>query len=143
MRKHYTGTNGSVLLGVGFDPVAAPGADGSVTIAANSVSLTIDGEPHPSVTGSCTLPAGQNAHPANAATRYTGTFTFLSDGGLTALSGTVTGSFDSDQTFWPESFTEVALGSHIPAPADFNAMLVLLEADEIAMGTASVIVKPN
>ncbi len=142
MRKHYTGENGSVLLGLGFDPVEAPGADGSVTIAANSVSLTVGGDPQPGISGSCTLPPSQNAHPADTTTRFVGTFAFT-DSSATALSGTVTGSFDSEGVFWPDSFTEVALGSHIDPPADFNQTLLPLDADEVAMGTASVIIKPN
>jgi hypothetical protein len=144
MRKHYQGQNGSVVLGLGFDSVDAPGVDGAVTVAANSISLTIDGTDYHGVTGVCTIPPDQNAHPANASTPYTGTFTFtMPDGSAMALSGTVTGSFDGDQVFWPDSFTDVALGADIPPSADFNRILLPLDDDQIAMGTASVIIKPN
>jgi len=144
MRKHYSSHNGSVLLGLGFDPVDGPDSDGAVTVSAVSVSLTIDGDPHPGVSGTCTLPPDQNAHPDNASTPYTGTFVFtVEDGATTALSGAVTGSFDTDRIFRAASFTKVALGSHIEVPPDFNRILLPLDADEIAMGTASVIIKPN
>jgi hypothetical protein len=144
MRTNFTSTDDSAVLRLTFNPVAGPDSAGSVTVPTTGGTLTIDGTDYTGISGSCTLPAAQNADPGNTSTAYTGTFALvIAPDTTTALSGTVTGSFDSDRIFCPQSFTDVALGS----PLDANSGLTFLppppDEEDIAMGTASVIIKPQ
>jgi hypothetical protein len=115
-----------------------------VTVPTTGGSLTIDGTDYTGISGSLTVPAEQKADPGNTATTYTGTFALtIAPGATAALSGTVTGSFDADRIFCPRSFSDVTLGS----PLDANSGLTLLppppDEEDVAMGTASIIIKPQ
>src|SRR5579859_1067349 len=144
MRTNFTSTDYSLVLRLTFNPVAGPDNGGSVTVPTTGGSLTIDGADYTGISGSCTLSAEQNADPGNTSASHTGTFAFaIGPDTATALSGTVTGSFDSDGLFFPQSFTDVVLSAALGAP---DSSLTLLppppDEDEIANGTASVIIKP-
>ena len=145
MRTNFTSTDESLVLRLTFNPVAGPDGTGTVTIPTTGGSLTIDGTDYTGLTGVCILPAEQGADPGNTTTSYTGTFALsIAPDATIALSGVVTGSFDSDRIFCPQSFTDVTLGSPLDA-SEFNLTLLPPPPDEeeIAMGTASVIIKPQ
>jgi hypothetical protein len=145
MRTNFTSTDESLVLRLTFNPVAGPDSTGSVTIPTTGGSLTTDGTDYTGISGSCTLPAEQNADPDNTTASYTGTFALaIAPNSSTSLSGTVTGSFTSDRTFCPQSFTDVTLASPLDA-SDCGLTLLPPPPDEedIAMGTASVIIKPQ
>jgi hypothetical protein len=144
MRTNFTSTDESLVLRLTFDPVAGRDDTRSVTVPTTAGSLTTDGTDYTGISGSCVLPAEQNADPGNTSATYTGTFALIiAPGATAAVSGTVTGSFDADRIFCPHSFSDVTLG----APLDADSGLTLLppppDEEDIAMGTASVIIKPR
>jgi hypothetical protein len=144
VRTNFTSTDYSVGLRLTFDPVADPDSRGSVTVPTTGGSLTIDGTDYTGISGSCTLPAGQNADPGNTSTSYTGTFALaIAPDTTTALSGAVTGSFDADRIFCPQSFSDVTLGSPLSADSGLTLLPPPPSEEDVAMGTASVIIKPQ
>lgn len=145
MRINFTSTDYSVVLRLTFNPIEGPDADGAVTVPIAGGSLTIDGTDYTGVTGSCRVPPEQKADPASQSGSYTGVFAFtLAPDTAIVLSGTVTGSFDGDRVFVPQSFTEVTLGAPLAAQSAFSGTLLPPPGDDsIAMGTASAMIKPS
>ena len=145
MSKHYTSSDGSVVLGATFHPVDGPDSEGAVTIPAAGGFLTIDGTDYTGLSGACVLPPDQGADPGSTSVQYIGTFAFAVDPHTSdVLSGTVTGAFDLDRLFCPARFTDVVLSHPLTSPADFSQILLPpLDDDEVAMGTSSVIIKPT
>ena len=144
MRTNFTSTDYSVVLRLTFDPVAGPDSTGAVTVPTTGGSLTIDGTDYTGISGSLTLPAGQNADPGNTSTAYAGTFALaVAPDTTSALSGTVTGSFDVDRIFCPQSFSDVTLSSPLDADSGLTLLPPRPDEEDIAMGTASVIIKPQ
>jgi len=145
MRTNFTSTDESAVLRLTFNPVAGPDSASSVTVPTTGGTLTIDGTDYTGISGSCTLPAAQNADPGNSSASYTGAFALaIAPDTTAALSGTVTGSFNADRIFCPQSFTDVALGSPLDASASGLTFLPPPpDEEDIAMGTASIIIKPQ
>jgi hypothetical protein len=143
MRTNYTSTDETVVLRLTFAPIDGPEDEGHVTVPTTGASLTIDGTDYSGLGGSFTIPADQNAHPDNTSIPYTGTFTLIIDpDGTTALSGTVTGSFDADKIFRPASLTDVILAAALGNPDSSLTLLPPPDDDDVAMGTSSIIIKP-
>jgi hypothetical protein len=136
-------TDDTVVLRLSFDPIDGPEEAGHVTVPTTGGSLTIDGTDYTGIVGAVTIPADQNAHPDNTSVPYTGTFTLvIGADGTTALSGSVTGSFDADKIFRPASLTDVILAAALGNPDSSLTLLPPPDDDEVAMGTSSIIIKP-
>jgi hypothetical protein len=145
VRTSFSSTDYSVVLRLTFNPVAGPDGAGSVTVPTNGGTLTIDGTDYTGLSGACTLPAEQAPDPGNTAAVYTGTFVLIIAPDTTpALSGSVTGSFNADGIFCPQSFTGVALGPPVGTP-EGSLTLRPPPSDQfdVAGGTGSIIIKPN
>ncbi len=145
MRTNFTSTDYTVVLRLAFNPVAGPDSSGSVIVPTTGGTLTIDGTDYTGLSGACTLPAEQTPDPGNMSAVYTGTFVLaIAPDTTAALSGSVTGSFDSDGIFHPQSFTGVSLGPPVGSP---EGSLTLLPPSpdqfEVAQGPDSVIITPR
>jgi hypothetical protein len=145
MRTNFTSTDYSVVLRLTFSPVAGADSSGSVTVPATGGTLTMDGTDYTGLSGACILPAGQNPNPGDTSTVFTGTFVLtIPPDTKAALSGAVTGSFDADGVFCPQSFTGVALGPPLGAPeGSFTLLPPPPDQFDVAEGTSSIIIRPH